>query len=92
MAVRFRGQVRRWQEDSPGGLAVVDLPTGSVAQLGGRRMDARGITEAMLTKGARHSTLDELRSGRCGPSRSKRSNQLHGGPVGEGRMPGHVAG
>ena len=26
----------------------------------GTCMDARGITEAMLTKGARHSTLDEL--------------------------------
>jgi hypothetical protein len=37
MAVRFRGQVRRWREDSPGGLAVVDVPAGLVAELGGRR-------------------------------------------------------
>ena len=37
MAVQFRGQVRRWREDSPGGLAVVDVPAGLVTQLGGRR-------------------------------------------------------
>ena len=37
MAVRFLGRVRRWREDSPGGLAVVDVPAGLVAELGGRR-------------------------------------------------------
>ena len=37
MAIRFRGTVRRWREDSPGGLAVVDLPVELVEQLGGRR-------------------------------------------------------
>jgi NaMN:DMB phosphoribosyltransferase len=37
MAVRFRGSVRRWREDSPGGLAVVDVPAELVQNLGGRR-------------------------------------------------------
>jgi Domain of unknown function (DUF1905) len=37
MAVVFTGRVRRWREDKPGGLAVVDLPAGLVADLGGRR-------------------------------------------------------
>jgi len=37
MAVRFRGTVRRWREDSPGGLAVVDVPAELVEKLGGRR-------------------------------------------------------
>jgi Domain of unknown function (DUF1905) len=33
----FRGQVRRWREDKPGGLAVIDIPSELVAELGGRR-------------------------------------------------------
>jgi hypothetical protein len=33
----FRGRVRRWREDKPGGLAVVDIPAELVAGLGGRR-------------------------------------------------------
>ena len=33
----FRGRVRRWREDKPGGLAVIDIPAGLVAELGGRR-------------------------------------------------------
>jgi hypothetical protein len=33
----FSGRVRRWREDKPGGLAVVDIPAGLVADLGGRR-------------------------------------------------------
>ena len=33
----FRGLVRRWREDKPGGLAVVDIPPELVAGLGGRR-------------------------------------------------------
>jgi hypothetical protein len=37
MAVEFRGAVRRWREDKPGGLAVVDVPPGLVGMLGGRR-------------------------------------------------------
>jgi Domain of unknown function (DUF1905) len=37
MTVRFSGRVRRWREDKPGGLAVVDVPAGLVDELGGRR-------------------------------------------------------
>jgi hypothetical protein len=37
MAVSFKGRVRRWNEDKPGGLAVVDVPAELVDQLGGRR-------------------------------------------------------
>lgn len=37
MAVEFTGRVRRWREDKPGGLAVVDIPADLVADLGGRR-------------------------------------------------------
>ena len=33
----FRGRVRRWREDKPGGLAVIDIPLDLVAGLGGRR-------------------------------------------------------
>ena len=33
----FHGQVRRWREDKPGGLAVIDIPAQLVAELGGRR-------------------------------------------------------
>jgi hypothetical protein len=29
--------VRKWREDKPGGLAVVDVPTDLVGELGGRR-------------------------------------------------------
>ena len=35
--VNFSGRVRRWREDKPGGLAVVDVPADQVAELGGRR-------------------------------------------------------
>lgn len=35
--VTFSGRVRRWREDKPGGLAVVDVPAALVAELGGRR-------------------------------------------------------
>ena len=37
MTVEFRGRVRRWREDKPGGLAVVDVPADLVPGLGGRR-------------------------------------------------------
>jgi Domain of unknown function (DUF1905) len=37
VAIEFRGQVRRWRQDKPGGLAVVDIPAHLVADLGGRR-------------------------------------------------------
>ena len=37
MTVEFTGTVRRFHDDKPGGLAVVDIPAGLVAELGGRR-------------------------------------------------------
>jgi hypothetical protein len=37
MTVEFTGTIRRFHEDRPGGLAVVDIPAGSIADLGGRR-------------------------------------------------------
>ncbi len=33
----FRGRIRRWQEDGPGGLAVIDIPVELAGELGGRR-------------------------------------------------------
>jgi hypothetical protein len=35
--IRFRGRVRHWKEDPPGGLAVIDIPADLVERLGGRR-------------------------------------------------------
>ncbi|HEX2772841.1 MAG TPA: DUF1905 domain-containing protein [Micromonosporaceae bacterium] len=35
--VAFSGRVRRWRDDKPGGLAVVDVPADLIADLGGRR-------------------------------------------------------
>ncbi|MGH3366006.1 MAG: DUF1905 domain-containing protein [Nocardioidaceae bacterium] len=35
--VNFRGRVRRWREDRPGGMAVVDVPADLVPELGGRK-------------------------------------------------------
>lgn len=35
--VEINGTVRRWREDKPGGLAVVDIPAELVPELGGRR-------------------------------------------------------
>jgi hypothetical protein len=35
--VAFRARIRRWREDAPGGLAVIDVPADAVAALGGRR-------------------------------------------------------
>jgi hypothetical protein len=35
--VAFRGRVRYWREDPPGGLAVIDVPEQDVAALGGRK-------------------------------------------------------
>jgi NaMN:DMB phosphoribosyltransferase len=37
MSVAFRGKIRQWRDDKPGGLAVVDIPVELVAELGGRR-------------------------------------------------------
>jgi uncharacterized protein DUF1905 len=35
--IAFRGRIRHWREDSPGGLAVIDIPADLVGPLGGRR-------------------------------------------------------
>jgi hypothetical protein len=35
--ISFKGTIRHWREDPPGGLAVVDIPADLVAKLGGRR-------------------------------------------------------
>jgi uncharacterized protein DUF1905 len=37
VAVTFRGRVRQWREDKPGGLAVVDIPGNLFDDVGGRR-------------------------------------------------------
>jgi hypothetical protein len=51
--VRFRGRIRRWREDAPGGLAVVDIPDELVAQLGGRRqMRVSGTLEGRPFSGS----------------------------------------
>jgi Domain of unknown function (DUF1905) len=36
-SIRFRGRIRHWRQDPPGGLAVVDVPHERVSDLGGRR-------------------------------------------------------
>jgi hypothetical protein len=36
-AIAFRGRIRFWRQDPPGGLAVIDVPTELVMKLGGRR-------------------------------------------------------
>jgi hypothetical protein len=35
--VSFRGRVRHWRADPPGGIAVVDVPDDHVTSLGGRK-------------------------------------------------------
>ena len=35
--IRFRGRIRHWRDDPPGGLAVIDIGPEDVAGLGGRR-------------------------------------------------------
>ena len=35
--VEFSAHIRRWREDKPGGLAVIDIPMELVSELGGRR-------------------------------------------------------
>ena len=57
--IQFRGRIRHWREDPPGGLAVVDVPDALVATLGGRRqyrvtgtLDGRDFTgSTMLVAG-----------------------------------------
>jgi hypothetical protein len=48
--VAFSGRVRQWRDDKPGGVAVVDIPTDLVADLGGRRqMRVTGNLRAPFT-------------------------------------------
>jgi hypothetical protein len=35
--IRFRGRIRYWKPDQPGGLAVADIPTEHVPAIGGLR-------------------------------------------------------
>jgi Domain of unknown function (DUF1905) len=51
--VIFSGRVRRWREDKPGGLAVIDIPAELVAELGGRRqMRTSGTIEGSAFTGS----------------------------------------
>ena len=50
MAVTFDGTVRRWREDRPGGLAVVDVPPDLVPELGRRQQRVTGtLNDAPFT-------------------------------------------
>jgi hypothetical protein len=35
--IQFRGRIRHWKQEPPGGLAVIDIPADLVTELGGRR-------------------------------------------------------
>jgi hypothetical protein len=35
--IRFRADIRRWNPEKPGGLAVVDVPAAHIAAIGGLR-------------------------------------------------------
>ena len=59
----FQGRVRRWREDKPGGLAVVDIPADLVAGLGGRRQ-AR-VTGTLNGAGFTGSTMLVAGGGFC---------------------------
>jgi hypothetical protein len=63
MSAEFRGLVRRWDEDKPGGLAVVDIPAGLVADLGGRRQ--RRVTGTMNGADFSGSTMLVAGGGFC---------------------------
>jgi Domain of unknown function (DUF1905) len=63
MAVTFRGRVRRWREDKPGGLTVVDIPAEFVAGLGGRRQ--MRVTGSLNRAGFTGSTMLVSGGGFC---------------------------
>jgi hypothetical protein len=51
--IAFRGRIRHWRQDPPGGLAVVDVPADLVAPLGGRRQyRARGTLNGSAFDGS----------------------------------------
>ncbi|MFG1818218.1 DUF1905 domain-containing protein [Kribbella sp. NPDC049174] len=62
-AVEFSGTVRRWNEDKPGGLAVVDVPSDRVAELGGRKQ--RRITGTLNGADFTGSTMLVAGGGFC---------------------------
>jgi hypothetical protein len=80
MSVEFRGLVRRWDEDKPGGLAVVDIPAGLVADLGGRRQ--RRVTGTMNGADFSGSTMLVAGGGFC-VGVSKAALQSAGAAVGD---------
>jgi hypothetical protein len=50
MAIAFTGRVRRWQDDSERGLAVVDVPAELIPELGRRQARVTGtLNEAPFT-------------------------------------------
>jgi hypothetical protein len=61
--VEFRGTVRRWNEDKPGGLAVVDVPADLVEALGGRHQ--RRVTGTMNGADFSGSTMLVAGGGFC---------------------------
>jgi Domain of unknown function (DUF1905) len=63
MAVTFRGRVRHWREDKPGGLAVVDIPSELVPDLGGRRQTR--VTGSLNGAGFTGSTMLVAGGGLC---------------------------
>ena len=49
----FHGRIRRWREDKPGGLAVIDIPLELVGELGGRRqMRVAGLLNGVPCAGS----------------------------------------
>ncbi len=54
--VLFRGRIRRWREEKPGGLAVIDIPLDLVSELGGRRQMRMGgsLNGVPFTGGTMH--------------------------------------
>ncbi|MEV0288962.1 MULTISPECIES: DUF1905 domain-containing protein [unclassified Kribbella] len=63
MAVAFRGTVRQWRDDKPGGLAVVDVPAEFVTELGGRKQ--RRITGTLNGADFTASTMLVAGGGFC---------------------------
>ena len=78
--VAFSGRVRRWREDKPGGLAVVDVPADLVADLGGRRQTR--VTGTLNTAPFTGSTMLVAGGGLC-VGVSKAALEAAGAAVGD---------
>jgi hypothetical protein len=63
MTIVFRGRVRRWNEEKPGGLTVVDIPGELVSELGGRRQ--MRVTGTLAGKPFTGSTMLVAGGGFC---------------------------